>query len=93
MVRADFLAFNYKLAYNNQTNQVGESLLGLQYMPARTLNDFFAVFFCTGIRADTRVNIVISLDKDQGRSGAKEIKVEDVILFPSSSSIKWQKKG
>jgi hypothetical protein len=32
--------------------------------------------------------MVITLDMDQGKSGAKEIKVEDAILFPSGSSIK-----
>ena len=40
-----FLAFKVKLAYSSIINQVAKSLLGLPYMPARTLNDFFAGFF------------------------------------------------
>jgi hypothetical protein len=40
-----FLAFKRRLAYNGKTNKVAKSLLGLYYMPARTLNDFFAGFF------------------------------------------------
>jgi hypothetical protein len=43
----DFLAFKCKLVYTFQDRikKVVKSLLGLSYMPARTLNGLFAGFF------------------------------------------------
>ena len=59
----------------NKTKKVAKSLLGLPYMPARTLNDFFAGFFYAGFRARQEVGMVMTY-KRQGKGGVKVIKVE-----------------
>jgi hypothetical protein len=43
--------------YNYRYKKVAQSLLGLSFMPARTLNDFFAGFFYGQIRVDLKVNM------------------------------------
>ena len=51
---------------------------GLQHMPARTLNDFFAGFFVAEIKADVEVKMTTALWKSQrnGFGDAKTIKGE-----------------
>ena len=66
-------------------------------MPARTLNDFFAGFFCAGIRARQEVAMVIKC-KSQGNDDLKKIKVEggrekekEVIVRHENVSPKWKR--
>jgi hypothetical protein len=44
-------------------------------MPARTLNDFFAGFFCGPIKANTEAKMIMT-HEDQGKGAVKIIKVE-----------------
>ena len=44
-------------------------------MPARTLNDFFAGFFCGPIKANTEAKMGVT-HEDQGKGDVKIIKVE-----------------
>ena len=67
-------------------------------MPARTLNDFFAGFFCISIKADTEVKMVIAFYKRQGNGGVKVIRVEggrekekEVIVRHENISPRWRK--
>ena len=69
-----FLAFKRRLMYNERYKKVAQSLLGLSFMPARTLNDFFAGFSYGQIRVDLKVSMATPLQK--GQEGAEEIKVE-----------------
>jgi hypothetical protein len=61
----------------DKTKKVAKSLLGLPYMPARTLNDFFAGFFYTGIRARQEAGMVITC-KGQRNSDVKKSKLKGV---------------
>ncbi len=65
-------------------------------MPARTLNDFFAGFFYTGIRARQEVGMVITC-KGQWNGDMKKIKVEggrekekEIIIRHEVVSSKWE---
>jgi hypothetical protein len=80
-----------------KTKKVAKSLIGLPYMPARTLNDFFAGFFYAGIRARQEVTMV-KTGKGQGNDGVKVIKVEagrekekEVIVRQEVVSSKWKR--
>ena len=66
-------------------------------MPARTLNDFFAGFFCIGIKTDMEVEIIIASYKRRGNGGVKVIKVQggrekekEVIVRREIVSSKWK---
>ena len=45
-------------------------------MPARTLNDFFAGFFCGQIKTDLEAKRVITRQKGRRKGDAKIIKIE-----------------
>jgi hypothetical protein len=45
-------------------------------MPARTLNDFFAGFFCGEIKAAFEVKMAITRQSDRRKGDMKRIKIE-----------------
>jgi len=81
---------------NSKIKKVAKSLLGLPYMPARTLNDFFAGFFYADIRVRQEADMAITW-KSQRNGHVKKIKVEggggkekEVIVRHEIVSSKWK---
>jgi hypothetical protein len=58
--------------YKWLNNKVAQSLLGLSFMPARTLNDFFAGFFYGQIRVDLEAKMAITRQKSRRKGDVKK---------------------
>ena len=61
----------------NLPNQVAQSLLGLQPMPARSVNDFFAGIFYAQREVGFRVKMTIKGASASRKSDIKIVKIEE----------------